>query len=189
MALHQAGYAGLMNTSFQTDTYDRRSIVLHWASAALVLGLWCVGQTIDWFPRGTPRITMRSLHISFGVLLAFLVLARLLWWAKGGTRPAAEPGLVGKLASSAHGLLYLLLIAALGAGIALTLVRGDNLFGLYKLSSIAPDNKPLRHDIGELHEWAANILLSLAFLHAAAAVWHHRVLKDGVLRRMWPSLK
>lgn len=169
--------------------YDRRSIVLHWASAVLVFALWCVGQTIDWFPRGTPRITVRSLHITFGVVLGFLVLARLLWWARGGTRPAADPGLAGSIAKSAHGLLYLLLVAVVGAGIAFTLVRGDNLFGLFKLTSIAPDNKALRHDIGELHELAANALLVLALLHAAAAVWHHRVLKDGVLRRMWPSLK
>lgn len=175
--------------SSSPQTYDRRSIVLHWASAVLVLALWCVGQTIDWFPRGTPRVTVRSLHITFGVLLGFLVMARLLWWARGGTRPAAEPGLLGKVASSAHGLLYLLLVAVVGAGIALTLIRGDNLFGLVKLTSIAPGDKALRHDIGELHEWAANILLSLAFVHAAAAVWHHKVLKDGVLRRMLPSLK
>lgn len=169
--------------------YDRRSIALHWASALLVFALWCVGQTIDWFPRGTPRITVRSLHITFGVLLGFLVIARLLWWAKGGTRPAADPGLAGRIAKAAHGLLYVLLIAAVGAGIALTLVRGDNLFDLYKISSIAPDNKELRHDIKEVHELAANALLALALLHAAAAVWHHRVLKDGVLRRMWPRLK
>lgn len=169
--------------------YDRRSILLHWASALLVFALWCVGQTIDWFPRGTPRITVRSLHITFGVLLGFLILARLLWWAKGGTRPAADPGLAGRIAKAAHGLLYLLLIAVVGAGIALTLVRGDNLFDLYKITSIAPGNKALRHDIKEVHELAANALLVLALLHAAAAVWHHRVLKDGVLRRMWPTLK
>lgn len=176
-------------TSAVPQSYDRRSIVLHWASAVLVLALWCVGQTIDWFPRGTPRITVRGLHIVFGFLLAFLVIARLLWWARGSSRPPADPGLLGGVAKSAHGLLYLLLIAAVGAGIAFTLVRGDNLFGVFKLDSIAPDNKALRHDIGELHELAANLLLGLALLHAAAAVWHHRVLKDGVLRRMWPSLK
>ena len=44
-----------------TDTYDRRTIVYHWASAALVLGLWIAGQCIDFFPKGTPRITVRSL--------------------------------------------------------------------------------------------------------------------------------
>ena len=31
-------------------------------------------------------------------------------------------------------------------------------------------------------------VLILAGLHAAAALFHHHVLKDGVLRRMWPRL-
>jgi cytochrome b561 len=38
----------------------------------------------------------------------------------------------------------------------------------------------------ELHGLVANILLVVAGAHAAAALWHQWVLKDGPLRRMWP---
>jgi cytochrome b561 len=30
-------------------------------------------------------------------------------------------------------------------------------------------------------------LFALAGVHALAALWHHFIRRDGVLRRMWPS--
>ena len=39
------------------------------------------------------------------------------------------------------------------------------------------------------HELAANTIVILAAIHAAAALVHHYLWRDGVLRRMlpWPS--
>ena len=59
--------------------YDRRTVVLHWITAALVVALWLLGQTIDWFPKGTPRVFARSTHISLGVALALVLVARVSW--------------------------------------------------------------------------------------------------------------
>ena len=69
-----------------TDRYDLRSIRLHWLTAALVLLLWCMGETIDWFARGTPRVGARSAHITVGVLLALVRVLRLWWRATEGRR-------------------------------------------------------------------------------------------------------
>lgn len=171
-------------------SYDRPTRQLHWASALLVLGLWALGQSIDFFPKGTPRVTARSLHISFGVLLAVLLALRVRWRLSGGTRlPPADAGLPGKLAAVMHGLLYLGLLAAVVLGLASVWIRGDTLFNLFTVPAFDAANKTLRHDVVELHGLVANILLALAAAHAAMAIWHHRVLNDGVLRRMWPSLK
>lgn len=170
------------------DAYDRRTIALHWASAVLVGALWMAGQTIDWFPKGTPRVTARSLHITLGVVLALVLLRRLSWRRSGGTvLPPADAGAGGKLAVGVHHLLYVLMGATVLVGLAAVWVRGDNLFNLFTVPAFDPNNKALRHDVVEWHELAANSLLVLAGAHAAAAVWHHRVLKDGVLRRMWPK--
>lgn len=172
-----------------TDTYDARTIRLHWLTAALVLGLWTLGQCIDFFPRGLPRITARSLHISFGVALALLLLARVFWRLRGGVTLAPTPGLAGRLAVAMHYLLYLLVAAVVMIGIACVWIRGDNLFNLFTVPAFDPSNKALREDAVDLHGLIANVLLFAAGLHAAAALWHHHVLKDGVLRRMWPGLK
>ena len=166
-------------------TYDTKTIRLHWLSAALVLGLWVVGQCIDFFPRGTPRVTVRSLHICFGVLLMAVIALRLAWRRSGGVKlPAADPGLGGKLATGVHHLLYLLLVATVVAGAISVWLRGDNLFGLFSVPQFDPGNRALAHQGVEFHELCANLLLGLAVLHAAAAAWHQWWLKDGLMERM-----
>lgn len=168
--------------------YDRRTILFHWLSAILVVGLWVIGQTIDFFPKGTPRVTIRSLHISFGVLLGAVLILRLIWRRTSGARlPAADPGMLGKLAVGIHHLLYLLMVAIVIVGVAAVWIRGDNIFNLFTVPAFDPANKELRHNVVELHGLLANILLALAAFHAAAALWHGLVKKDGVLRRMLPG--
>ena len=47
----------------------------------------------------------------------------------------------------------------------------------------APCGRRLR-DLSEVHEWAAKLLMILALGHAAMAVFHQVVRKDGTLTRM-----
>jgi cytochrome b561 len=165
--------------------YDARTIALHWAVAALVIALWCLGQSIDWFPKGTPRVSARSLHIVLGAVLVPLLLARIAWRLRGGVRlPDAAHDRAQSLASAGHVLLYLLLVVAVLLGIANAWVRGDSIFQLFSIPKFDPDNQGLREQVEDLHALAVNILIGVAAAHAALAVYHHRVLRDGVLRRM-----
>jgi len=167
--------------------YDRRTIALHWLTAALVIGLWLLGQAIDWFPKGSPRSIARSTHIALGVALAW-VLVRRIWWRLGGGLhlPPAGSGALDTLATLVHKLLYVLLVGTVVLGLANAWVRGDTLFMLVKIPAFDPGNTALRGTVEELHSWAANIVLIVAGLHAAAALLHHFVLKDDILRRMLP---
>ncbi|CAN5879672.1 cytochrome b [soil metagenome] len=177
-----------MNSSLNALHYDRRTIALHWLTAALVIGLWSLGQTIDWFAKGDPRVIARSVHITCGVLLAFVLATRLVWRLSGGKRlPAAGAGWLDKVASLTHVLLYLLLITTVALGLANAWIRGDNLFGLLQIPAFDPGNKELRETVEDWHGLAANTLLAVAFFHACAGLFHHLVLKDGVLRRMLPG--
>jgi cytochrome b561 len=54
------------------------------------------------------------------------------------------------------------------------------------LGSVVERNRALAEQIAEVHEIGAWALLALAGLHAAAAIWHHAVLRDETLRRMLP---
>ncbi len=176
-------------TSPTTPTYDKRTIVYHWLTLVLILGLWLVGENIDNFAKGDPRIMVRSLHIVFGLLLAGLLVRRFAWRRSGGAQlPAAGQGTQARLAKGMHHLLYALLAAVVIVGIACVWIRGDNLFNLFTVPSIAPGNKALRHDAVELHGLLVNVLLLAAALHAAAALWHQFVSKDNVLARMAPWL-
>jgi hypothetical protein len=44
--------------------------------------------------------------------------------------------------------------------------------------------KETAHNLKEIHEALGNLLLWLAIFHAAAAVWHHRFVKDDTLTRL-----
>jgi cytochrome b561 len=172
-------------TILRTPSYDRRTIALHWLTAALVISLWLLGQTIDWFPKGSPRAIARSSHIALGVGLAF-VLIRRIWWrlSDGVHMPPASSSALDRIATLTHKVLYLLLVGTVLLGIANAWVRGDTLFMLLKIPAFDPGNTALRESVEELHSWSANLLLIVAGLHAAAALVHHFVLKDDILRRM-----
>jgi cytochrome b561 len=180
----------MKSASERTDVYDSRTIALHWVTAAFVVMLWTLGQCIDSFPKGVPRMSARSVHITFGALLAILLAVRIAWRLRAGVKlSAAVPGISGQLAVGAHYLLYALLAAAVLLGIACEWFRGDTLFNLFTVPAFDPhDKKRLSEPASDLHALAANSLLAVAAVHAAAAIFHHSVLKDGVLRRMWPKL-
>ncbi len=168
--------------------YDVMTIRYHWITALLVVLLWVAGQTIDDFARGVPRTGVRSLHILTGAALALIVLGRLYWRFSNGTRlPAANQGAADLAARAVHGILYLLLLATVGLGIANAWIRGDTILWIGKIPSIAPDNKGLKETVENLHGLCANATLILAALHAAAGLVHQYVLKDGLLLRMMPE--
>jgi len=155
----------------------------------LMVSLWVLGQTIDWFPKGNPRMLARSTHISLGVALALVLLVRINWRFGGRAvhLPPVGSAWLAKTATITHWLLYGLLVAAVALGFANAWVRGDTIFDLFKIRAFDSNNKGLRDTIEGWHALAANTLLVLAFFHAAAALAHHFALKDGVLRRMVPS--
>lgn len=170
--------------------YDARTIFFHWLAAFLIFGMWALGQGVDAFPRGEPRDLARSVHIVTGVLLALVILARLAWRFTGGVRLApADSGVLGKLATSVHHILYLLMIATVVLGIYAAKVRGDTLFGAFTIPALEGADRALRRAAVGRHELAANLLFFIALFHAAAALWHHYVAKDTVLIRMRPGLK
>jgi len=172
--------------------YDRPTIALHWTVAALVALLWALGQLTGTFDKPLGDLIL-SAHIVIGVLLVLVLAIRVAWRLTGGRR-LAEPGsrLMRLLAVTVHYVLYILVAAALLLGLYVEWARGDSIFGLFALpapTSLAPlgDNtREIRHQIIKLHGLVANWIVILAAMHAAAALFHQYVLRDGVLSRMLP---
>ncbi len=170
----------------ETQRYDRRTIMFHWLTAVLIAALWLIAQFIDDFPTAL-RIYARSTHILLGVVLTLVLIGRLWWRATGKLVLPPDERLWMRLAAVAtHYGLYILVAATLVLGLVYEAVRADNLFNLGRLPSIAPGNKDLRNQLGDLHGTLANIVLIVAGVHAAAGLFHHYVMKDNVLLRMMP---
>ena len=172
-----------------SDTFrcSRGMILLHWLTAGLVACSWTTAQVIDlWAP--AERMPIRSVHVLLGLVMVVVLLTRIATRASGlGGTPPAETGLLARLAGAGHLLLYALLVAAIVLGLANSWVRGENFFGLVTIAPFDPANRALRRTVGSLHELATNAILVVAAGHAAAALVHHYVLRDGILRRMLPT--
>ncbi len=166
--------------------YDSRTIALHWLTAGLVIALWVIGQTADFIPRGPLRGAYWSLHFTLGFLFVAVLLVRIVWRGSGGSHlPPAESGPLQIAATGTHYLLYALFIAVAALGVANAFAHGISIFGIVHLPRLG--DRELGRRIGEWHELAANGVLALAALHAAAGLAHHYLRRDTVLQRMLPD--
>ncbi|MBS0429627.1 MAG: cytochrome b/b6 domain-containing protein [Proteobacteria bacterium] len=152
--------------------YSSLQILLHWATALLVVFNWFysdgMGRALrvhmDGVASTRPSSMNPDIHVWTGLAVLALVLLRLALRAVQGTPPAVGDGWMRRAATWAHRLLYVLLLAT-------PLLGAATWFGGLKA-------------LGDLHELAANTLLGVAGAHAAVALWHHYVLHDRVLTRM-----
>jgi cytochrome b561 len=171
------------------STYDGVAIALHWATAFLVIANFTLAQTWDWFAKPA-RELMEDTHMSFGVLLTAVIVARLLWrFIPGHQVSSLEAGWMRLASRAMHYVLYLLLIAEASLGFAFRWGAGRPMafFGTGIPPLIGEMARPLRHQLRDVHEWIGWTIIAVALLHALAALYHHYVLKDRVLVRMLPS--
>jgi cytochrome b561 len=169
--------------------YDNVAIALHWATAFLVFSNFVLAQTWGWFGR-TAHGLMEQTHMSFGVLLSLVIVARMIWRLIPGHQiPSLEVGWVRLASKAAHYLLYILLIAEAALGFAFRWGAGRPMafFGTGIPPLIGKMPKPVTHQLREFHEWIGWAIVIIAVAHALAALYHHYVLKDRVLRRMLPK--
>lgn len=174
------------------NNYDDVAVGLHWATAILVVIQFLLAISWDYFPHSMSE-EMQGLHISMGVLLTAVVLARILWRLVPGHRRGAIVGGWVKLASKAvHYLLYVLLVAqaALGFGFRWAQGHAVSFFGLFVIPGpYGALDRPTRHLLHSLHEYGGWAIVILAFGHALAALYHHYGLRDRVLGRMLPAAR
>ncbi|CAH1670496.1 MAG: cytochrome b [Chelatococcus sp.] len=166
--------------------YDATTIRLHWLTVCLVVPLWILGQVADLFPHGPVNSGLWSIHVIMGFVLIPVILFRIVWRVFAGS--GVDKGAYGAFyfpAKAAHCLLYALLCLVLILGVVNAFVRGYSLFGIIRLPQMG--DPTLRRPVTGVHGLVANLLLGLVALHAIAALVHHYVLGDGVLRRMLPG--
>ncbi|MGF1607805.1 MAG: cytochrome b [Kiloniellales bacterium] len=164
---------------------------LHWLIAALVVALFTIGWFMQGLPLGPDKIKVFNLHKSIGVTVLALMLLRLAWRliSPPPPLPASMTGLERLAAKLNHLALYLLLIAQPVIGLLHSGAANFPVvvFGLVTLPALGSPDEALKRQLEGLHGLVAWAILALIALHVAAALRHHLLLKDGVLRRMLPG--
>lgn len=162
------------------------AIVLHWLIAILIIGMITIGLYMVSLPIGLEKLKFYGWHKEYGFLILGLVTIRLLWRFINITPDLAIPAWEALAARLVHWIFYGFMLALPITGWLLSSAAGlpASFFGLFTVPSlIAPDTR-LMHLFQEIHEWLGYSLILLIFLHTAAALKHHFIDKDTILKRM-----
>jgi cytochrome b561 len=170
--------------------YDPVARALHWGMAAAIMALWVIGHMIDTLPKGPIRSEVIGLHKSIGVIMLVLAVGRLAWSVARPQPPlpAAMPGGERMLAKLGHVALYALMLAVPVDGILMSQSGGHPVavFGL-TLPVLMAKSEMWNAVFKEGHEVLGWVLAVVLAGHVAAALRHHLILKDDILRRMLPG--
>jgi cytochrome b561 len=163
-------------------------MVFNWTMFLLVVWVGILGLLHDSWPKRTQAFWI-NLHAILGLLLWLTLIARI-WWRVRHPPPSPEFG-VGTLSRClsvpVHAALYGLMFITPIVGVVTFIWHGRTFdFGILHLDFGVRSNRAVFRPTEDLHGYLAYALFTLAGVHAAAALWHHFYLRDGVLRRMWP---
>jgi cytochrome b561 len=173
-----------------TPQYGATAKLLHWLIASLILLQYVIGWLMPDIHRGMQPGAPMALHISLGILILVLIVARLVWRLTHPVAPESSlPRWQRLLTEAAHWLLYVLVLATTLSGWLFASFRGWSIsfFYLAPLPMLAGANQPGIKVINGWHqalEWA---LLIVAVAHIASALVHRFVYRDRIMQRMLPG--
>jgi cytochrome b561 len=172
--------------------YTRTAIALHWLLAAAILGQILLGWYLDGIPRGTPaRSWWVNLHKSTGLTLGVLILVRLTWrWSHPPPPlPGSMPAWQRMAADASHRLLYACMLTMPLTGYVASNFSeyGVKYFNAVLLPPWGPANAHVYALLKGAHVVTSYIFVTLIGVHVVAAL-RHVFLRDGIFRRMWPSV-
>jgi cytochrome b561 len=163
--------------------HDAATRARHWLTALLVVGAVLLVLCIDSFDDDGAQERVRRVHEWLGVCVLLVTLVRAL---RLGVRPRPAAG--APLAARA---MHLVLVVLLGAvpllGWAYTSAKGHPpAIGPLALPALVAADLDAAERLHDWHAYAAWTLLAAAGAHALAALHHHFVRRDDVLRAMLP---
>jgi superoxide oxidase len=179
-----------MSSNDTRNRYHPLAIGAHWLMLALLIAVYASIELRGLFPKGSDlRQAMQTWHAMLGMTIFGLVFARLalrLAFRAPHISPA-PPAWQRFLATTMHVALYAFLVVMPLLGWLMLSAKGKSVpfFGLQVPALIGPD-KALARNIEGVHEAIGVIGYYLIGLHAAAALFHHYLMRDDTLRRMLP---
>ncbi|MEO5378066.1 MAG: cytochrome b [Magnetococcus sp. DMHC-6] len=170
--------------------YDRITRWLHGGMAIYLFGMIGLGfyaTSLGYYDPLYHRAT--DWHRSFGFFIWMLFFVRL-GWRITHPAPPFSPNLSQwerRAARLTHAGLYMLLFIIPIAGYLLSTAdgRGIQIFDWFTLPALLPAAKGRETLAGAAHLWLTIFFICLILLHLMAALKHHFIDRDGILRRIW----
>ncbi len=181
-----------------SDTsYGWPANTFHWVMALLILGMLAVGLYMAGLKGMSPdKLKLYGLHKSTGIIVLFLAFLRLTWrevnyQPKIPETKKVAPGIFKLMEFAAkftHALIYVLMFAMPLSGWLMSSALGFpvSVYGEFTMPNLIAPDKDLGHLLEKAHDYMAYTLIALLCMHVGAALFHHFILRDTVLRRMLP---
>jgi len=165
-------------------------MALHWGTVIVIVAGVSAMFLRDAAEERATRQILLDIHRQVGLLVLIGIGVRI------GARlhtplldyAAGMPALLRAVARASHFVLYAMLASMPISGWLLSNAHGIrlSLFGILPLPNLIADDSELADTLSDYHLWLAWTLLAFVSLHALAALWHHFIRRDDVLRAMCP---
>ncbi|WP_151976504.1 cytochrome b [Acinetobacter soli] len=176
----------------QKKYYTKTAQWLHWIMALIFISAWIIGfysgNFLSWETEGDLRGNMIDLHKNIATTLIFLIVIRICWRFTHPTPklPDTMSFAMKRFAHFAHLALYLMLIALPITGCLYSWTAGHPapVLYLFEIPRLVQPNHELSEFAHTIHVYVSWFASLLIVGHILAALKHHFIDKDDVLRSM-----
>lgn len=167
------------------DRYGAVAVSIHWLSAVLILAVLGSGFQAGDAPDPAAKAAFLRVHIPVAITVLLLTVLRIVWWWRFDLKPQPVQGSSvwqERLARAVHVAFYIVILGMAASGIGMMALSGAAL-DIFAGSGALPDF----HDYPPRvpHGLGASLLVALLVAHVGAALYHHFIRRDGLLRSMW----
>lgn len=178
--------------SNSTQYYTRTAQILHWLMAIIFIVAWMIGfysgNFLSYENDGSFKADVIHAHKNIATTIIFLLFIRIFWRYTHPTPqlPDSMSPSMKKMAHVGHLALYFMLVALPITGCLYSWSLGYTapVLYLFELPNLIDVNPAVTAIVKPLHiwiSWASGLLL---LGHIAAAMKHHFIDKDNVLKSM-----
>ncbi len=177
----------------KTTGYTGVAIGLHWLIGLAILVSLGVGLYMVDLSLSPTKLRLYSWHKWAGVTIFALVLIRCLWRITHAAPPLpdAMPPWQRIAAEGTHYVLYALMIAIPLTGWLMSSAKGFQTvyFAVLPIPDLLNKNAELGETLNLLHRYLNYLMIAIVGAHIGAALKHHFIDKDDILRRMLPPVR
>jgi cytochrome b561 len=162
------------------------ALIFHWIMAFLIIGLLAEGLYMVSLSVSLHKLKLYGWHKEYGLIVLGLVIVRLSWRLMNTVPQLSLPWLELLAARLVHYAFYAFMFAMPITGWLVTSAAGlpPSFFGLCTLPGLVAPNAELLHLFSWAHKGLGYGLIATIVLHSSAALKHHFINKDDILRRM-----
>ena len=169
--------------------YGGVAIAFHWVTALLIVANLLLGLSMVRLPLSPQKLQWYQWHKWIGITIFLLTSLRALWRLRNPPPPPVPmPEWQRRASAISHAALYALLLLIPVSGWVYSSATGVQVvyLGLLPLPDLVAKDRTLAAVLRVTHLTLNSALFAIVCVHVGAALRHHFVQRDEVLRRMLP---